>query len=153
MILDSQEPHVFWGEAVNTAVYLHQRMPNEELTKRDDRERYKAPYETPHEMLNSYGKPEYDKPPIDLTRKPIDYTAPQDHLRRFGCHVSRLIPERQRIDKKLGRRPKPGCMMVGYVHDSTTTWRIWDPEFKQQEPNQTSSSTKKEMDTYHAHNH
>jgi hypothetical protein len=21
-------------------------------------------------------------------------------------------------------------MMVGYVHDSTTTWRIWDPEFK-----------------------
>jgi hypothetical protein len=130
MILDSQAPHEFWGEAVNTAVYLHQRMPNEGLTKRDDRDGYKAPYETPYEMLNSYGKPEYDKLADDPSRKSINYKAPLDHLRRFGCHVSRLIPERQRIDKKLGPRSKPGCMMVGYVHNSTTTWRIWDPEFK-----------------------
>ncbi|KAF8525674.1 hypothetical protein BDD12DRAFT_870837, partial [Trichophaea hybrida] len=21
-------------------------------------------------------------------------------------------------------------MMVGYIHNSTTVWRIWDPEFK-----------------------
>jgi hypothetical protein len=105
-------------------------MPNEGLTKRDDRDGYKAPYDTPYEMLNSYGKPEFDKPPDDPTRQQINYKAPLHHLRRFGCHVSRLIPESQRIDKKLGARSKPGCMMVGYVHDNTTTWRIWDPQFK-----------------------
>ena len=30
----------------------------------------------------------------------------------------------------MGARSKPACMMVGYVHNSTTLWRIWDPEFK-----------------------
>jgi len=128
MILDSQGPLEFWGEAINTAVYLHQRLPNEGLTKRDDCDGYKAPYETPYEMLHSYGKPEYDKPlPDDPTRMKISYRAPLHHLRRFGCYVSRLIPEKQRTDKKLGARSK-ACMMVGYVHDSTTLWRIWDPE-------------------------
>ena len=38
MILDSQVPLKFWGEAVNTAVYLHQRMPNEGLTDRNNRD-------------------------------------------------------------------------------------------------------------------
>jgi len=119
MILDSQAPLEFWGEAINTAVYLHQCLPNEGLTKRDDRDGYKALYETPYEMLHSYGKPEYDKPPDDSTRIKISYKAPLHHLRRFGCYVSRLIPEKQRTDKKLGARSK-ACMMVGYVHDSTT---------------------------------
>jgi hypothetical protein len=99
MVLDSQAPHKFWGEAMNTAVYLHQRMPKECLTMRDDREGYKAPYESPYKMLNSYGMPEYDKLADDTTCKPINYTAPLDHLRRFGCNVVRLIPERQRIDR------------------------------------------------------
>jgi hypothetical protein len=36
MMIDCQAPIQFWGEAVNTAVYLHQRSPNEGLTKRDD---------------------------------------------------------------------------------------------------------------------
>jgi len=88
MILDSQAPLKFWGEAINTAVYLHQRLPNEELTKRDDRDGYKASYETPYEMLHSYGKPEYNKPPDDPTRMKISYRAPLHHLRRFGCYVS-----------------------------------------------------------------
>jgi len=68
MILDSQAPLEFWGEAINNAVYLHQRLPNKGLTKRDNRDGYKAPYETPYKMLHSYGKPEYDKPPDDPTR-------------------------------------------------------------------------------------
>jgi len=127
MILDSQARLEFWGEAINTAVYLHQCLPNEGLTKRDDRDRYKAPYETPYEMLHSYGKPEYDKPPDNPTRMKISYKAPLHHLCRFGCYISRLIPEKQRTDKKLGARSK-ACMMVGYVHNSTTLWRIWDPE-------------------------
>jgi len=31
MMIDSQASIQFWGEAVNTAVYLHQRSPNEGL--------------------------------------------------------------------------------------------------------------------------
>ena len=57
---------------------------------------------------------------------PISYAAPL-HLRRFGCWVSRRIPEPRRTDSKFGARSKP-CTMVGYVHDSTTVWKIWDPE-------------------------
>jgi hypothetical protein len=45
-MIDSQAPIQFWGEAVNNAVYLHQRSPNEGLTKRDDRDGYKAQYKT-----------------------------------------------------------------------------------------------------------
>ena len=67
MILESHAPREFWGEAINTAVYLHQRMPKEVLTKRDNCEGYKAPYETPYEMLHAYDKPEYDKPLDDST--------------------------------------------------------------------------------------
>jgi hypothetical protein len=129
MILDSQAPLEFWGEAVNTAVYLHQRMPNEGLTRRDDRDGFKAPYDTPYEMQHSYGRPEFEKPLDDPTRKRINYKAPLHHLCRFGCYASRLIPEKQRTDQKLGARSK-ACMMVGYVHDSTTLWRIWDLEHK-----------------------
>jgi len=119
MRIDSQAPIQFWGEAINTAVYLHQRSPNEGLTKRDDRDDYKAPYETPYEMLHAFGKPAGNK---------ISYKAPTHHLRRFSCYVSKLIPEAQRRSK-FGPRSKP-CMMVGYTHDSTTLWRIWDPNFQ-----------------------
>jgi hypothetical protein len=55
MMIDSQAPIQFWGEAVNTAVYLHQRSPNEGL-KRSDRDGYKVLYETPYEMLHGFGK-------------------------------------------------------------------------------------------------
>jgi hypothetical protein len=67
MILDSQTPHKLWGEVVNMVVYLHQCMPNDGLMKRDDCDSYKAPCETSYEILNSYGKPEYDKSTDDPT--------------------------------------------------------------------------------------
>ena len=124
MMIDSQAPLEFWGEAVDTAVYLHRLTPNEGLTKRDDRDGYKAAYETPYGMLHAY-----DKPAIDANGKKISYKVPLHHLRRFGCFVSRLIPESQLRDK-FGPRSKPGCMMVGYDHNFTTRWRVWDPEFK-----------------------
>ena len=84
---------------------------------------YKAPYETPYEMLQAYGKPTVDK-----DGNAISYQAPIHHLRRFGCFVSRLIPAVQRRDK-FSPCSMLGCMMVGYVHDSTTIWKVWDPEF------------------------
>ena len=119
MMIDSQAPIQLWGEAVNTAVYLHQRSPNEGLTKRDDRDGYNAPYEPPYEMLHAFAKPAGNK---------ISYKAPTHHLQRFGCYVRKIIPEAQRRSK-FGPRSKP-CMMVGYTHNSTTLWRIWDPNFQ-----------------------
>jgi hypothetical protein len=40
--MESLAPIQFWGEAVNTVVYLHQRSQNEEL-QRSDRDSYQAP--------------------------------------------------------------------------------------------------------------
>ena len=61
MMVDSQAPLEFWGEAVGTAVYLRRLTPNEGLTKRDDRDGYTAAYETSYEMLHAYGKPAVDQ--------------------------------------------------------------------------------------------
>jgi hypothetical protein len=107
MIIDSQAPHEFWGEAVMTAAYLHRRTPHKALNGK-----------SPHEVLNGYNA---DPPPPP---------APIHHLRRFGCRVWKLIPEAQRSDKKLGDRSKP-CMMVGYVHHTTKLWKLYDPESRQ----------------------
>jgi len=123
MMIDSQAPVQFWGEAINTAVYLHQRSPNEGL-KRTDRDGYQAPYETPYEMLHGFGKPTHD-----ADGNEISYQASLHNPRQFGCYASRLIPEVQCRQGKFGPRSKP-CMMVGYTHDSKTLWRIWDPKFR-----------------------
>jgi len=123
MMIDSQAPVQFWGEAINTAVYLHQRSPNEGL-KRYDRDGYQAPYETPYEMLHRFGKPTHD-----ADGNEISYQASLHNLRQFGCYASRLIPEVRRRQGKFGPRSKP-CMMIGNTHDSKALWRIWDPEFQ-----------------------
>jgi hypothetical protein len=60
MMINSQVPLVFWGEALNTAVYLHQRTPHEGITNRDDRDGYHGPYPTPYEMLQAFGKPSHN---------------------------------------------------------------------------------------------
>ena len=75
-MIDSQAPLEFWGEAVGTVVYLHRLTPNEELTKRDDLDGYKAAYETPYEMLHAYGKPA-----VDQDGNKMSYKAPLHHLR------------------------------------------------------------------------
>jgi transposase InsO family protein len=51
--------------------------------------------------------------------------SPLQHLRRFGCIAYKFVPKEQRKDKKFGIRSRP-CMMLGYVHDTTKIWRIWD---------------------------
>jgi hypothetical protein len=123
MMIDSQAPIQFWGAAVNTAVCLLQRSPNERL-KRNDHDGYQAPYEMSYEMLHGFGKPTHD-----ADGKEISYQASLHNRRRFGCYASRLSPEVQ-YRGKFGPRSKP-CMMVGYTHDSKTLWRIWDPEFQE----------------------
>jgi len=52
--------------------------------------------------------------------------APIHHLRRFGCQAHKLIPKVQRTSGKFSSRSRE-CIMLGYVHDSTTIWRLWDP--------------------------
>jgi len=124
MMIDSQAPIQFWGEAVNTAVYLHQRSPNEGLKGKIDHDGYQAPYEMPYEMLHGFGKPMHD-----ADGNEISYHASLHNLRRFGCYASRLIPEVPRHQHKFSPRSQP-CMMVGCTHDSKSLWRIWDPEFQ-----------------------
>jgi hypothetical protein len=57
MMINSQVPVQFWGEAVNTAVYLHQRSQNEGLKRKNDCHGYQALLETPYKMLHGFGKP------------------------------------------------------------------------------------------------
>jgi len=123
IMIDSQAPIQFWGEAVNTAVYLHQRSPNEALKRKNNNDGFQAPYETPYEMLHRFGKPTHD-----ADGNKILYQASLHNLLRFRCYASRLIPAVQHRGQ-FGPRSQP-CIMVGYTHDSKTLWRIWDPEFQ-----------------------
>src|SRR5215216_6513787 len=52
-----------------------------------------------------------------------------DHFRRFGCLANKLILPPQLKSSKFGSRSKQ-CIMVGYVHDTTKIWRLYDPESK-----------------------
>ena len=47
------------------------------------------------------------------------------HLRRFGSAAHKLIPPEQRNTKFSSRSRQ--CLMLGYVHDTTKIWRLWDP--------------------------
>jgi transposase InsO family protein len=122
MMIDSQAPLEFWGEAVMTATYLHRRTPSRALGGK-----------TPWELLHSDIKKKNSRGDGDGNAE-LESTLqlgppPIHHLRRFGCLAYKRIPEDQRTDKKLGERSKH-AMMVGYVHNSTSMWRIWDPDFK-----------------------
>jgi len=123
MMIDSQAPVQFWGEAVNTAVYLHQRLPNEGLERKNHRDGCQAPYKTPYEMVHGFGKPTYNSDGNEIL-----YQSTLHNVRQFRCYASRLIPKVQ-LWGKFGSRSKP-CMMVGYTHDSKMLWRLWDPEFQ-----------------------
>ena len=123
IMIDSQAPLFCLGEALNGAVYLHQRTPNEGLTKPDDRDGYQAPYQPPYKILHGFGKPFHNN-----YSEEISYKAPLHHLPKFGCYASQLITELQR-HAKFNPRSKL-CMMVGYVHDSTTLRRICNSAFQ-----------------------
>jgi len=63
----------------------------------------------------------------DATDEPSSYKPPLHHLCRFGCVAYKLIPKQQSVDAKMGARSKK-CMMLGYVHNTTKIWKLWDPE-------------------------
>jgi len=126
MMLDSQTPMEFWAEEVLTACHLHARTPSRALDGK-----------SPYEMLHTYSRLRQLRQNVmtDVNAEAdADADAEADkpelhHLRRFGCIAYKRIPKEQQIDTKMGARCK-ACMMVGYVHDTTKIWRIWDPEFK-----------------------
>jgi len=83
LMIDSQVPLHFWGEAVNSVVYLHQQTPNKGLTKYHHCNGYQEPYSTPYEMQHAFGKP---RPNNDNNQR--SYKAPLHHLRGFSCYAS-----------------------------------------------------------------
>jgi len=96
MMREANVPTEFWPEAIRTACYLHRRSPTSSLSNN------RSPFEA-----------------LFGTVPPIEY------LRRFGCRVYKHIPPAQRKEKKFGTRSNL-CMMLGYVHNTTKIWRIWD---------------------------
>jgi hypothetical protein len=112
-ILDAQLPTVFWAELVETACYLHRRSPTRSLQGR-------TPYEVLHAWLFARDHP---STPLEANQ----FRPPLDHLRRVGCVAWKVIPKEQRCDKNFGPRSRR-CMMLGYVHDTTRIWRLWDFE-------------------------
>jgi len=96
MLIDTKLPTAMWAEAISMAVYLHERSPSRPLY-----------HKTRYKMLNQ-GK------------KPVIH-----HLRRFSCQAYKLVPLPQRKHRKFGERSRI-CTMIGYVHDATTMWRLWD---------------------------
>ena len=46
------------------------------------------------------------------------------HLRRFGSTAYKLIPAEQRNGKFSSHSRR--CLMLGYVHQTTKIWRLWD---------------------------
>jgi hypothetical protein len=114
-ILDAQLPTIFWAELIETACYLHRRSPTRSLQGR-------TPYEVLHSWLSARDQPQ--------TLRPHDvhqFRPPLVHLRRVGCVAWKVIPKEQRCDKNFGPRSRC-CMMLGYVHDFTHIWRLWDFE-------------------------
>jgi len=80
MMINSLAPIQFWGDTVNTAVYLHQRSPNEGLKRENDCDGYQALYKTSYGMLHGLGKPTHD---AEGTK--ILYPPSLHNLGRFGC--------------------------------------------------------------------
>ena len=73
------------------AVYLHRCSPNNGLTKRDDRDGYRAPYDTPYEMRQIYGKPAIDKDGNAVSYKAL--STIYDDSAALNAHTSFPEPE------------------------------------------------------------
>jgi len=114
LLLDSRAPTEFWAEAICTPTYLHARTLNRAVDG-------KTPYEALHKHMQLATSSD------DAADEPSSYKPLLHHLRRFGCVAYKLIPKQQRVDAKMEARSKK-CMMLGYVHNTTKIWKLWDPE-------------------------
>jgi hypothetical protein len=101
MMIDSQAPIQFLGEAGNTPVYLDQSSQNEDL-KRYDHNSYQAPYERPYQMIHGFGKLTHN-----ADGNEISYEASLQNLPRFACYASSLIPKVQHCQGLLAQGQNP----------------------------------------------
>jgi len=95
LLIDSQMVDNFWAEAIYRAVFWAMRTHSQTLDRI-------TPYQNRQEK-----KPELS------------------HLRRFGCHAVKLVPQELRNGKFTERSKQ--CIFLGYVHDTTGIWPLWDP--------------------------
>jgi len=65
---------------------------------------------------------------ITLYEKLFGRKPEVSHLRNFRCKAYKTLPAIHR--SKFGTRTDT-LFMLGYVHDSTTIWRFWDPRRRQ----------------------
>ena len=103
MLAQANMPNSFWAEAMKTATYLRNRLPNSAIND-----------EIPYERW--YGKPLKE--------------ADMKLLKPFGCIVWDQVPEKDRKKKrrnKLADHGTRGCFL-GYV--SSTTYLYWNFERK-----------------------
>lgn len=111
-IINTQAPFQFWGEAVNTKVYLHQGSPNQGLKRINDRNPYQVPFKTPYQVVDGYQTPTHS-----ANGHEISYQATFPVLCLFiGCPTW-LIPEvwfKQVIFSRLWRdsRSRRSCCSV-----------------------------------------
>jgi len=158
MMLDSQAHMQFWAEAINTACYLHRRTPNQSLDGKTSYEVLKCHhrlYRNGNSQCvstasdNSRSMSTASDNSRSMSTAPGNSrsmsTAPDNSLvgMAIGNNVinplwttfsasdvwcGSISPKCQGMDAKMGAREK-ACMMLGYVHDTTKIWRIWDPDF------------------------
>ena len=95
--MESGLPNKFWNEAILTTVYIRNRYPTSALDNN------KIPYEA------WFGV----KP--DLS-----------HLKPFGYAVFALLHKEQRGKDSSFNSVTHCCIMLGYVHQTTKIWCLWD---------------------------
>ena len=105
-------PHSLWKEVLNTAVYLHNRLPREAQT-------WKSPYEVFFSSVHVSGP------------KPIQKKPQLAHIKAYGCRAYAMTKSAQLKENKL--RKLDSRAHVGYLvgYDSTNIFRIWIPHHKE----------------------
>jgi Reverse transcriptase (RNA-dependent DNA polymerase)/GAG-pre-integrase domain len=108
MRIGANLPHNLWKETVNTAAYLHNRTPRENLE-------WKTPYEVFYTHVAKLSG-------LNETRKPQ-----LAHLRAYGCRAYAMTKDAQLKQNRL-RKLDPRAH-IGYLvgYNSTNIFRIWIP--------------------------
>jgi len=101
LLITSGLPASFWGEALDTAVKIRNRLPTKSLSEKDN------PSLSPYEAWFGH-KPNVDK------------------LKQFGC-----IAYAKDINVPRGNKPDSRsieCCFIGYDHVERLNYRLWNPE-------------------------
>lgn len=112
MLVDANLPDDMWPEAWKTAVYLHNRSPQQAHD-------WKTPFERLHQWLRDNNRDTgYLQTQPDIT-----------HLKAYGCCAYPLTREALKQKHKRNLKTHPHAE-VGYLvgYDSTNIFRIWIPE-------------------------